>query len=55
MNVKDALKEAILFLDNIEIKGTANMWHIVAVKERIEIAIEAIEAAEKEVAASNDN
>lgn len=55
MNVKDALKEAISLLGNVEVKGKLNMKHMVVATERIEAVVSAIETAEKEVTADNDN
>lgn len=55
MSIKEALKEAIALLDGVEVKGKTNMKRHVMGIERIEAVVNALEHAEKEEAAHEEN
>ena len=55
MSIKEALKEAIALLDGVEVKGKANMKRQIMGIERIEAVVTALENAEKEEAAHEEN
>ena len=55
MSIKEALKEAIALLGVVEVKGKTNMKLYVMGIERIESVVTALENAEKEEAAHEDD
>lgn len=55
MSIKEALKEAIALLDSVEVKGKTNMKRQIIGIERIEAVVTALENAEKEEAAHEEN